>query len=128
MDELFKLVIIGITAAIFSLTIKKFNEEMSVLVLFGAGLLISFSIIKSFFVIKNFISDLTSAAGISSQTFEILLKVIGISLLTKIGSEVCKDANSASLSLKIELLGSVIAMITALPLFSSLLKLIQTFT
>ncbi len=63
---------------------------------------------------------------VPERELRILLKVLAITILTKISGDFCKDAGSACLSGSVEVIGNVLALITATPLFEELLGFISS--
>ena len=55
----------------------------------------------------------------------ILLKSVGIGLVTEIAGLICADSGNASLGKSLQLLGTVVILWLSVPLFTSLLELIQ---
>ncbi|WP_312614217.1 SpoIIIAC/SpoIIIAD family protein, partial [Oscillibacter sp.] len=60
--------------------------------------------------------ELTARTGVSNELFVPLYKTVGIALVVKIGSGLCKDAGAAALSSAVEIAGAVCALLAALPL------------
>jgi hypothetical protein len=54
-----------------------------------------------------------------------LLRTTGISLITGLGAQLCRDAQAGSLALTLELCGGVCAIYAALPLLRAVMNLIQ---
>jgi stage III sporulation protein AD len=48
-------------------------------------------------------------------------------MITRIGAQLCKDAGEGSLGLKLEMLGSALAIVCALPLLSGILSIASSF-
>ena len=56
---------------------------------------------------------------------EILLKIVGIGLVSEIAEMICKDSGNASLARGMELLGSAVILSLSLPILETFLDLIQ---
>ena len=54
----------------------------------------------------------------------ILLKVIGICLLTEFTANTCRDAGSSALASNVTLAGKLMAAFSALPLYTEILNLV----
>lgn len=114
---------VGIISALLSLTVKKYNPEMAILISLGAGALILIMLLDNIVPIIQIVSRLVDEIGISSDYIKILLKCLGIAILTQFAADACKDAGEQMLCSQVELAGKVMMLITAMPL---LLKLIET--
>lgn len=61
--------------------------------------------------------------SIGGDSFGILLKALGIALVTQLAQDICKDAGAQTLSGIVELSGRVLILAAALPMAQSVLKL-----
>ena len=68
------------------------------------------------------INSIIAASQISTSYVVILLKVIGICLVTEFAVNTCKDAGSQSLANNVSLAGKIMVTITSLPLYSDILN------
>lgn len=55
----------------------------------------------------------------------LLLKAVGIGLVSQIAGAVCTDAGNGALARQLQLLGNAAILYLSLPLFSGLLELLQ---
>ena len=55
----------------------------------------------------------------------ILLKAVGIGLVSEIAGLVCTDAGNGSLGKTLQLLGSAVILYLSLPIFTAMLELIR---
>lgn len=68
--------------------------------------------------------DYTKELGVfTSDVFDILIRVIGISYLTDIASAICKDMKETSIAAGVEFCGKAEILIISLPLFKNLMEL-----
>ena len=56
-----------------------------------------------------------------------ILKALGIAYITEFTSELCLDAGEKSIAGKVELAGKIVIFFLALPVFTSLLELLNQF-
>lgn len=75
--------------------------------------------------ILDFVANLKDLGNLNSNLLEILLKVTGIALLTEVTSAICSDAGSSSMGKSLQILASVVIVWLAIPLFASLIDLIE---
>jgi len=102
--------------------IKKYSPEYSILAEIGSVLLV---LIFSYPYIKNiidFYDEYTSYGGISNNYIKIVLKTIGIAILTQFASDICKDSGQNALSGKIEFAGKLIMAVLAIPMAQTLIE------
>jgi stage III sporulation protein AD len=87
----------------------------------------AYALIGAVSVIRDFAMQIEDMSGAVDGATVILFKVLGITMITRIGAQLCKDAGEGSLSLKLEMLGSALALITSLPLLSGILNIASSF-
>lgn len=71
------------------------------------------------------LDTLEELGGLDGNMVSILLKAVGIGLLTEIAGMVCTDSGNGSLAKALQLLGTAVTLWISLPLFTALLELIQ---
>lgn len=67
---------------------------------------------------------LLAQAGLESDLFTPLLKVLAITQVTHIGAELCRDAGERALAAKLELCGAAASLLCVLPLAQQALALV----
>ena len=69
--------------------------------------------------------ELGQLGEISGSTLGILMKAVGIALVSEIAGMLCSDSGSASLGKMLQMLGSAAIPYLSIPIFRGLLTLIQ---
>lgn len=75
--------------------------------------------------VTDLLKSLEALGGLDTRMIGILLKTVGIGLTTEITCMVCADSGNASLGRALQLLGTVVILWIALPLFTALLDLVR---
>lgn len=116
---------ISITALILSLFLKDYNKTVSlILVLFSSALLF-FKIVASIGEITDTLKDITDNAGELSSYLKLMLKVLGIALITQITADICRDCGETALAGQTEVAAKIIIVAMILPLFEAVVKIIS---
>ena len=68
------------------------------------------------------ISELAEGAGISESLMTPLLKCVGVSIVSKIGGDLCRDSGMSAVASYIELVGGAVAIVISMPLMFTVLK------
>lgn len=118
-----KIIVTALTAAILSGIIRQYKPEYAILVQIGGGLLILFMILNEAKAALSGIQSMLDQLGDNKSYAELLIKALGISILTQFGADVCIDAGEKSLASKIELGGKLTILVLALPLFNAVAQL-----
>lgn len=127
MDEAIKYTLIALAALVCILLLKKNENAFALLITICTVLIGSYGIIGAVSVIRDFAVKIEAVSGALEGASAILFKVLGISMITRIGAQLCKDTGEGSLGMKLEILGSALATICALPLFNGILSIASSF-
>ena len=76
--------------------------------------------------IIQFMEKLQLSGNIDAQLFTILLKSIGIGLVTQIAVTICADAGNTSLGKVLQYLACTVILCLCLPLMENLLTLVES--
>ncbi len=107
------------------LVLRTFRAPYAVLVSAGAALLFLLWAFEGLSSFLNWFSRLSEQGG-WQETFDVLLRALGIGICTGFLSEFCRDLGEGTLSRVAELVGKVAILSVALPLFYEFLELIAT--
>lgn len=124
MEIVIKAAAIAIVSALCILLIKKSNQELGLAAALAAAAVICFASVRMFESILELISYAISQTGLSSVLFLPIIKCVGIAIIVKVTSGLCKDAGQSGIASAVEMLGSAAELFTAIPLISSLLDTI----
>lgn len=75
--------------------------------------------------VKELLDSLRSLGDLDGGLISVLLKAVGIGFLTEVAALVCADSGNGSLGRVLQFLGTAVILWMSIPLFSSLLELIQ---
>lgn len=114
----------GVIASVLAIILKKNNAEYSfILTICTSAILVTY-ITGAILEAVSGVREIFSASNISATYIALLLKCVGICFLTEFTCDTCKDAGQAALSNIILFSGRILVLISALPLFSELLKVV----
>ena len=75
--------------------------------------------------VMDFLRELQQIAHLDGQMVEILLKAVGIGLISEIAALICADSGSGALGKGLIILASAVILFLCLPLMRSLLELMN---
>ena len=111
-------------AALLSLVVRRGSPESALLLTLGATAVVVLSLAGSLESLMEFLGRLIEESGLSRELFVPLYKTVGIALVVKPGSSLCRDAGESALSSVVETAGAVCALLAALPLLRAVLALL----
>jgi stage III sporulation protein AD len=115
-----------VLAVIMCLVLAKQGKEMSVLLTVAVCSIVGISGIRLTEPVIQFMQTLQHSGNLNTELFSILLKVVGIGLITQIASTICADAGNASLGKILQYLACIVILCLCLPLMESLMALVET--
>ena len=115
--------IAGIAAVCLLLTVllRKENPTFALLVtVAGAGLLF-YTVSGSAFGI---LGDLKTAAGDTGAYIDLMFKILGISIVTQVVCDVCRDNGASALASQTETAAKILVLSLLLPLFQTVIGIV----
>ena len=124
MEEIIKIVGIGLIALVIVIILKQYRPEYTIYVSIFAGVLILTLTMGKISGIINLLKSISDKTYINKQFLGILLKITGIAIITEFAVSICIDAGEKAIASKIEIGSKVIIIALSIPIISSLLELI----
>ena len=116
--------VLCIVGAVLGLLMKKNAPETALLLTLAVGAVILLCLLQDAGEILEFLQELTEETAVPQAVFKPLLKTVGIALVAKVGSDLCRDAGESALASLTETAGAICAILAALPLLRSVIKLL----
>ena len=114
--------VLAVVAVIVALTLRPKNAESALMLTVACSVLILVALLSQARQIIGTVNSIVAASQINTGYIAILLKVVGICLLTEFAVNTCRDAGSQSLAGNVSLAGKLLVTITALPLYTDILN------
>ena len=124
MDEVIKIVGIGLIALILIIIIKQYRPEFAIYISIISGIIIFFYAIDKLTNIIDLLKQICNQSGVNNKFLGILIKMTGIALLAEFAISICKDAGESSLANKVELGSKAIVISMSIPIIHNLLEII----
>ena len=75
--------------------------------------------------VLELVDTLKALGNLDGELISVLMKAVGIGLVTEVAVLVCSDSGNGSMGKALQLLGTVVILWLSVPLFTALLELIQ---
>ena len=124
MGEIIKLAAAAVAAALCAAVVRKAAPEVSLVLVLAAGVLILTPALDAMGSVVDVMNGLADTAGLSPALIAPVLKTAGIAVLTHVSAAVCRDAKEGGLAAFLEVAGSALALLVALPLLQTVLSMI----
>lgn len=123
--EILKIAALALAAVILIVLVKNYKPEFGIFVAMGCSILILYFLADSLKYAFSYISDIYGRLEYGKSYFPIVIKVLAVAYITEFTSQLCKDAGESSIASKVELAGKVIIFCVAIPVFISILNLVE---
>ncbi len=124
MSDILKVAAAAIISAVCAMVVRKQFPEAALLLAVCAGALIILYCSGALTAVVDFMDKLAQTGGLSKTVLAPVVKVTGIAMITRLAADFCKDAQESALAAVVEMAGSVLALLTVLPLMSAVLELL----
>jgi len=124
MELVTKSALAAVCAALICLLLKRSNPELSLIVSICAAVVILLPALKFSEGIMTLTESVKGIASVPEILTAPILKCLGISVVSKIGADLCRDASQSATAASVELAGTICALSVAMPLMMSMLNMI----
>ena len=125
MDIFVKTLCGALIALILYLVLSKQGKEISLMLTVVVCCMIAGAAVNFMMPVIDFIVKLQTVSKLNSELISIVLKSVGIGMLAEITCMICNDAGNAALGKTIQILATAVVLRLSVPLFSSLIDLIE---
>lgn len=115
---------IVICALLLSVLLKRYNSEFSLFIVLCAAIIMFFMISDDLHTVVMRFTELTDNVGGTRQYINLMLKVLGISLIAQLLSDLCRDSGESALATQTETAAKIIILIISFPLFESVIEVV----
>jgi len=125
--EIYRIIGIAIIGTAAAVVLRPIRPDMGMMVSLTCGIVIlSISLGMIGQAVKS-IELIFDRGGMEREHIQILLKCLGICIVSQIASDSCRDSGENSIASKVELAGKLSILIIGLPLFSDILSVAVDF-
>lgn len=114
-----------LVASVLALTLSKQDKEQATLLTIGVCCMVVIGAVSFLKPVLDLLAELEALGNLNSEMVRILLKVVGIGLVSEIASMICSDAGNGSMGKALQMLSSAVILWISIPVFQTLLELIQ---
>lgn len=120
--DFLKIGVISIAASLIAINFKGIKSEYGILVSVGACILIFFYGISKLSVVINSVKFIADTINVESTYINLIFKIIGITYISEIASDISKDCGYTTLSNQIQIFGKLTILGFCMPVMTSIVK------
>lgn len=123
MEEILKVATVAMVAVLCGAVVKKQASEQGILLILVTGIGICFFLATAMAEILRSMAYLAEIAQMESELLMPLLKTVGISITTKVTTELCRSAGEGGMASFVEMSGTILSLVVALPLLEGVMTM-----
>lgn len=123
MEAAVKIAACAVTAAVLAVVLRKNTPELALLLVLAAGIWILKLTARGLSAVADLMGELARLSGISEALLEPVLKIVLLSILTRLTVEICRGAGEGGVAAFVDTAGTVLALVIALPLVKAVVEL-----
>lgn len=110
-------------AVLCGAVVKKQAAEQAMLLILVTGIGICFFLATALEEILQTMAFLAQIAEIESELLSPVLKTVGLSMTTKVTTELCRSAGEGGMASFVEMSGTILSLVVALPLLEGVMTM-----
>lgn len=118
-----KIAAAGILTALIYALVRQLKPEFAPLVVMGGSAVILAAVAGRFLEASQTVNGMMELAGLEKENVSILMRSLGICVITQFAADICYDNSSSATAAAVELAGRVGAITLALPMLQAVAKL-----
>ena len=118
---------ISLSALILAVLIRDYNKTASIAIVIAASAMIFLRIASDVSTIFDSLTNISSGVETAASYIKLMMKVLGIVLITQFTADLCRDCGENSLASQTETAAKIIVVSMILPLFETVIKIVAGF-
>lgn len=126
--DIVQVALLGIVAVIASMLIRSKEPVIGSVLSLGVAIFTVACLISRLFVILEYLDRLMENLSFARPYLLLLLKAVGITLVTEFGASLCRENGFLALSDSIRVFGKVSILMLGIPILAALVDIINGFS
>lgn len=122
MNELVKILGIGIVGGILSMVLKQYRREFGVITGLATAIVIFFFVSDELKEIVSGLWTIVEKSGVTPEYFTMIIKITGVAYIVQFAAEILRDSGENASALKIEMAGKIFILALTMPVISDFLE------
>ena len=125
-DVLIAVVGILLCSALLSTVLRGQRPELALCLGLAAGTAVALLLIGQVLPLLTAVRKMLDETSVPAAYLTVVLKAVGICMLTRLTADTCRDAGETALAGKAETAGRILLLVLAVPLYEQLLTLVNS--
>lgn len=125
--DIIDVALLGMVTVIAAMMIKQKEPALGGLLSLGVGIYIMVCFISRLYITIQYLDELMESLSFAKSYLVILLKAVGITLVTEFGASLCRENGFQALADSIRVFGKVSILMLGIPILATLVNIIGGF-
>lgn len=121
--EIVKVAFVALLTVLFYAILRQIKPEIAPLIIIGGAAVIIIMLSESLLGVTSEVDDMMSLAGIEKENVSVLLRSLGICVVTQFTANICYDNSCSSVAAAVELAGRIGAIVIAMPMLKTVAEI-----
>lgn len=121
--DIVKIAFLAILTAMLYALLRQLKPEMAPLLVLGGAAVVLVALAENLLDVSGSVNEMMELAGIEKENVSILMKALGICVVTQFAADICYDNSCSSMAAAVELAGRIGAFVLAMPMLKSVAQL-----
>lgn len=126
METVLRVTALCLTGALLAVLLHRSGGEMALLLSLAVCGVAAMVLMEPLEELRDFWENAAAWGELPVELFTPLIKTVGIALLSRTGSDLCRDAGEGAIASVLETAGAVAAIAVSLPLFRAAWELLRS--
>ena len=122
METVLQIAAVCLVGAVLAAVLRQRSPEAALAVCAVVGALL----LRGLADVLDMLEDLAAAGGLPPELLAPLVKTLGIALVSRLGTEICRDAGQGAMAAVLETAGAFGAVLVSLPLVRAAWELLRS--
>ncbi len=121
--DIVKIAFVGILTVLTYALLRNIKPEIAPLVALGGAGIIFLALSGSLLEVSGGMDEMMTLAGLDKENVSLLLKALGICVVTQFAADICYDNSCSSVAAAVELAGRIGALSLTLPMIKTVARI-----
>lgn len=121
--EIVKIAFAAILTVLFYALLRNIKPEIAPLIIIGGAAVIIIMLSETLLGVTGEVDEMMSLAGIEKENVSVLLRSLGICVVTQFAANICYDNSCSTIAAAVELAGRVGAIAIAMPMIKTVAEI-----
>ncbi len=126
MEQVWKGAVLCLIGGIFAALLKKKTPELAIMLSLAVVTVVGVGIVQTIRTVAEVIEVMARLESFPNDLFAPLIKTVAIALISRLGSDLCRDAGESAMASMLEICGSFGAITVSIPLFKAAWDMLQS--